>query len=77
VAENKVEIFEIQLDSRIIRSHVFGQEVNTETCAITRADLFLKGEGEQAEHISHGSTLSRDAFPSREFDFILSNLFVA
>jgi len=53
--------------------HLFGQEVNAETYAITKADLLLKGEGEQAEHIHHGSTLSQDAFPSREFDFMLSN----
>ena len=41
-----------------------------------KADLLLKGEGEAADNIVGGpehSTLSNDAFPSREFDFMLSN----
>jgi len=53
--------------------HLFGQEVNPETYAITKADLLLKGEGEEAEYFHLASTLSQDAFPSREFDFMLSN----
>ncbi len=40
--------------------HLFGQEVNPETYAICKADMLLKGNGEQAEHISYGSTLSLD-----------------
>ena len=57
-------------------THVFGQEINAETYAICKADLLLKGEGEAADNIVGGpehSTLSNDAFPSREFDFMLSN----
>ena len=53
--------------------HLYGQEVNPETYAITKADLLLKGEGDEAEHIHLGSTLSLDAYPSRQFDFMLSN----
>src|SRR6056297_1229187 len=53
--------------------HLFGQEVNPETYAISKADLLLKGEGAGAENMKFGSTLSRDAFPSGEFDFMLSN----
>ena len=56
--------------------HLFGQEINPETYAICKADLLLKGEGEEAENIVGGadkSTLSADQFPSREFDFMLSN----
>ena len=53
--------------------HLFGQEVNPETYAITKADLLLKGEGEEAENFHLGSTLSQDGFPAREFDFMLSN----
>lgn len=53
--------------------HLFGQEVNAETYAITKADLLLKGEGEEAENFTYGSTLSADGFPAREFDFMLSN----
>jgi len=51
--------------------NLFGQEINPETYAITRADMLLKGEG--AENIAYGSTLSDDRFPSRQFDFMLSN----
>lgn len=53
--------------------HLFGQEINAETYAIAKADLLLKGEGEAVENIKFGSTLSTDAFPSHEFDFMLSN----
>ncbi len=53
--------------------HLFGQEINPETYAITKADLLLKGEGEEAENFRMGSTLSQDGFPAREFDFMLSN----
>ena len=53
--------------------HLFGQEINPETFAITKADLLLKGEWADAENMKYGSTLSSDAFPSQEFDFMLSN----
>ncbi|HLV81616.1 MAG TPA: class I SAM-dependent DNA methyltransferase, partial [Chthonomonadaceae bacterium] len=53
--------------------HLFGQEVNPETYAITKADLLLKGEGEEAENFALGSTLSQDGFLTRQFDFMLSN----
>ena len=53
--------------------HLYGQEVNPETYAISKADLILKGEGIEADNVQYGSTLSSDAFPSRKFDFMLSN----
>lgn len=59
-----------------VSTHLYGQEINSETYAICKADLLLKGEGEAADNIVGGpehSTLSSDAFPSREFDFMLSN----
>ena len=58
------------------RLTVYGQELNPESYAICKADLLLKGEGDAADNIIGGpehSTLSNDAFPSREFDFMLSN----
>jgi type I restriction enzyme M protein len=58
---------------REVSIHLFGQEINSETYAITKSDLLLKGEGEEAENFKHASTLSQDAFPSRQFDFMLSN----
>ena len=59
-----------------VSTHLYGQEINAETYAICKADLLLKGEGEAADNIMGGpehSTLANDAFPSREFDFMLSN----
>jgi type I restriction enzyme M protein len=59
-----------------VTSLLYGQEINPETYAVCKADMILKGEGESAEHIVGGaewSTLSHDAFPAREFDFMLAN----
>jgi type I restriction enzyme M protein len=59
-----------------VATHLYGQEINGETYAICKADLLLKGDGEAADNIIGGpehSTLSSDAFPSQEFDFMLSN----
>ena len=53
--------------------HLFGQEINPETYAICTADMLLKGDGEEAEHIMYGSTISDDLHASRQFDFMLSN----
>lgn len=53
--------------------HLFGQELQPETYAICKADMLLKGDGEQAEHIAYGSTLSADGNASRQFDFMLAN----
>ena len=59
-----------------ITSVLYGQEINPETYAVCKADMLLKGEGESADHIVGGaewSTLSHDAFPAQEFDFMLAN----
>ncbi|MCC7014983.1 MAG: SAM-dependent DNA methyltransferase [Planctomycetes bacterium] len=59
-----------------VATHLYGQEINAETYAICKSDLLLKGEGDAADNIVGGpehSTLASDAFPSREFDFMLSN----
>lgn len=53
--------------------HLYGQESQPETYAICKADLLLKGEGHEAMNMKFGSTLSSDAFLSKEFDFMLSN----
>ena len=62
-----------QSHGKDVSIHLFGQEVQPETYAISKADLLLKGEGAEAENMKYGSTLSSDAFPSQEFDFMLSN----
>jgi len=59
-----------------VATHLYGQEINPETFAVCKADMLLKGEGENADHIVGGaewSTLAHDAFPALEFDFMLSN----
>ncbi len=75
VAEDELHGFAEERDKEV-STHLYGQEINAETYAICKADLLLKGEGESADNIVGGpehSTLSNDAFPTREFDFMLSN----
>jgi type I restriction enzyme M protein len=61
-----------------VSTHLYGQEINSETYAICKADLLLKLEGDSdaADNIVGGpafSTLSNDQFRSRTFDFMLAN----
>ena len=59
-----------------VSTFLYGQEINAETYAICKADMLLKGAGENADNVAGGpeySTLSNDAFPDRTFDFMLSN----
>jgi len=75
VAEETLQELAAAHDKQVA-THLYGQEINAETYAICKADLLLKGEGDAADNIIGGpehSTLSNDAFPSREFDFMLSN----
>ncbi len=75
VAEETLQELAAERGKRV-STHLYGQEINAETYAICKADLLLKGEGEAADNIAGGpehSTLASDAFPSREFDFMLSN----
>lgn len=75
VAEETLQELAANHDKEVA-THLYGQEINAETFAICKADLLLKGEGEAADNVVGGpeySTLSNDAFPSREFDFMLSN----
>src|SRR5690625_2173378 len=53
--------------------HLFGQEVNPETFAICKADLFIKGDGSDADNILFGSTLARDRHAGRTFDYMIAN----
>ncbi len=65
-----------EVHGKDVSTHLYGQEINAETYAICKADLLLKGEGDAADNLVGGpehSTLSNDAFPSQEFDFMLSN----
>jgi type I restriction enzyme M protein len=49
----------------------YGQEINSETYAICKADILIKGE--DADFIRHGNTLSNDRFKGYNFDYIISN----
>ncbi len=54
--------------------HLFGQEVNPETFAICKADLFMKDPtGRDADRIFFGSTLSNDRHGAHSFDYIIAN----
>ncbi len=73
LAEETLEELAAQQGKKV-STVLYGQEINAETAAICKADLMLKGEG--ARNIVGGpehSTLANDAFPSRTFDFMLSN----
>jgi type I restriction enzyme M protein len=54
--------------------HLFGQEVNPQTFAISKSDLYIKSaDGRDAENIAFGSTLSHDGHADRTFDYLLAN----
>ena len=72
IAEERLQQLAIE-HSKKISINLFGQEINPETYAITKADMLLKGEGLQVDNIIFGSTLSNDGFPTTNFDFMLSN----
>ena len=54
--------------------HLFGQEVNPETWALSKSDLFIKDpKGRDAENIAFGTTLSSDVHAARKFDYLIAN----
>jgi type I restriction enzyme M protein len=54
--------------------HLFGQEVNPETWAVSKSDLFMKDPtGRDADHIGYGSTLSNDRHAGQLFDYLIAN----
>src|SRR2546430_3431692 len=54
--------------------HLFGQELNGETFAICKSDLYMKSaDGRDAENIKFGSTLSKDQHADKHFDYLLTN----
>lgn len=72
IAENRLQQL-AEEHKKHISINLYGQEINPETYAITKADMLLKGEGLQAENVAYGSTLTNDGFPTTNFDFMLSN----
>lgn len=72
VAAEKLEELATK-QGKTVSTHLFGQEVNPETYAIAKADVMIKGEGTESDHVYFGSTLSDDQASGKTFDFMLSN----
>ena len=54
--------------------HLFGQEVNPETWALSKSDFFMKDPtGRDPRNIAFGSTLSNDRHADRRFDYLIAN----
>jgi len=67
----KERILEINTVAEV---HLFGQELNGETFAICKSDLYMKStDGRDAENIKFGSTLSKDQHADKHFDYLLTN----
>ena len=65
-----------QKQGKEVSTHLYGQEINSETYAICKADLLLKSKANADANIVGGpeySTLSNDVFKDQQFDFMLSN----
>ena len=50
---------------------MYGQELNSESYAICKADMLIKGQ--DVSNIIFGNTLSDDGHPAQKFDYMLSN----
>ena len=54
--------------------HLFGQEVNPETWAVSKSDFFMKDpSGRDADNVAFGSTLSHDLHADKTFDYLIAN----
>jgi type I restriction enzyme M protein len=53
------------------RLEVFGQELNSETYAVCRSDMMLKGQ--DASHIVYGNSFTEDGHEGSQFDYLLAN----
>ena len=54
--------------------HLYGQEVNPETWAVSKSDLFMKDPtGKDADNVVFGTTLSNDRHATRTFDYLIAN----
>src|SRR5438270_2123999 len=67
----KARMLEINPNAEV---HLFGQELNGETFAICKSDLYMKSaDGSDADNIKFGSTLSKDQHSDKHFDYLLTN----
>ena len=54
--------------------HLFGQEVNPETWAVSKSDLFMKDPaGRDADNIAFGTVLSHARHAGQTFDYLIAN----
>ncbi len=54
--------------------HLYGQEVNPETWAVSKSDLFMKDPtGKDADNVVFGTTLSNDRHATSTFDYLIAN----
>jgi type I restriction enzyme M protein len=71
IAKERIKSKDINPDADV---HLFGQEVNPQTYAVSKSDLYIKSvDGRDAENIAFGSVLSRDGHADRTFDYLLAN----
>ena len=81
IAKEHTTLGEIREDERLgepvnpdAHIHLFGQEVNPETFAVCKSDLFMKSkDGGDAKSILFGSTLSNDRHAGTGFDYMIAN----
>src|SRR5699024_5507223 len=50
---------------------IFAQEINSESYAISKADMLIKGQ--DAKNLKKGNTLIDDKFPREKFDYLITN----
>jgi type I restriction-modification system specificity subunit len=72
VAEERLKVL-AEEKGKILSIHLIGQEVNSETYAIAKADLLIKGGDSYSNSIYFGSTISEDKTAGEHFDFMMSN----
>jgi len=54
--------------------HLFGQELNQKTYAVTKSDmLMMNPDGVDAARIQQGSSLSKDEFHNEKFHYLIAN----
>ncbi|WKV12193.1 type I restriction-modification system subunit M [Marivirga harenae] len=61
-------LHELNPDARL---EVFGQELNPESYAICKSDMMVKAQS--TKNIALGNSLSKDVFPNKKFDYLLTN----
>ena len=72
IAEERLKTL-AKKNNKQVSIHLIGQEVNSETYAISKADLLIRGGDTASNNVYYGSTISEDKTSGEHFDFMLSN----